>query len=162
MFDHIRHASLPIAKHALLRCSEVSVARKARAASETDASETPVFPNPRTPGTTPPLLVIPRRGSARPALAQSSMGFSRGGRSKRRIAGVGGRSRKPKRADSPAMLGPPYSRPGDLIQYRHTDKSDDLTAPTTRSARPAIDPCCVTQLRPMTADTSVSICVGAM
>jgi hypothetical protein len=104
MFDHIRHASSPIANDAALRCSVVSVVRKDRAASNTGASDTPVFSIENTPGTISPPLAMPRKDSASPEFARSRNGCSRGGSSNGRIAGVGTLSRKPKCADSPAMF----------------------------------------------------------
>src|SRR5580704_9314517 len=47
---------------------------------------------------------MPRKGSARLASARWRSGCSRGGNSNGEIAGVGARFRKPKFADSPAMV----------------------------------------------------------
>jgi ribosomal protein S14 len=52
---------------------------------------------------------MPRNGSANAAFARSPIACSRCGNSKGLIAGVGALCRKPKCADSPAILGPPCS-----------------------------------------------------
>src|SRR5215469_2015294 len=111
MFDHFRQASSPMAKVAASRCSGVSAARKDRAASIRGDGDTPVFSIANSPGTIPPLVVIPWKGSASPVLARSSIGVMRGGRSNGRIAGVGGLLRNPNCADSPAMLASPMMAP---------------------------------------------------
>src|SRR5580704_15357145 len=53
MFDHFRHASSPIAKLAILRCSVLSAATNNRAASNSGASDMPVFSIIKSPGTIP-------------------------------------------------------------------------------------------------------------
>ena len=51
-----------------------------------------------------PSGAMPRNGSASAAFARSPIGCSRGGSSNGRIAGVGALFRRPKFADSPAMI----------------------------------------------------------
>src|SRR5215469_4550063 len=105
MFDQLRQALSSIAKHAALYCLGVSAARKDRAASWSDASETPVRSGAKSPGTMSLPSAIPRKGSARAAWAPSSMALSLGGTSKGRTAGVGSLFRRLKYAVSPAIHG---------------------------------------------------------